>query len=54
MKKICTECKVPKDREKDFHICQKAFDGRQAKCKTCRNKNNNKYVKTDWLRLIIG
>ena len=52
--KVCTECKIPKDREHDFHVCKKTFDGRQAKCKVCRNKNNNKYIKTDWLKMVIG
>jgi len=54
MKKRCTKCKVEKDLQKDFHINRKAFDGRCAECKPCKNARNEKYFKIDWMKLVIG
>lgn len=52
-KKICTKCKVPKELT-DFHVNKKSYDGRCPECKPCKLARNVKYIKTDWLKLVIG
>ncbi len=53
MKKKCSKCGEKKELD-DFHVNRLTPDGRQPSCKVCRNKNNNKYIRTDWLKMVIG
>jgi hypothetical protein len=53
MKKVCKTCGEKKDLS-EFHKQEKSPDGKQPNCKPCRAKYNNKYIKTDWLKMVIG
>lgn len=53
MKKTCTKCKVPKERS-EFHVNKKSMDGLCPECKPCKLERNKKYIKSDWLKLVVG
>lgn len=53
MKKICTKCKVPKEK-KDFSPHKTRIDGLQSWCRECYNERNKKYRKVDWMKTYIG
>jgi len=53
MKKICTKCKIPK-MPREFHKYERSPDGLCYECKNCKNKRNEKYIKKDWLKVLIG
>ena len=53
MKKTCTICKVPKEL-KEFHVNRITYDKLCAQCKSCKNAMNKKYIKSDWMKTVIG